>query len=476
MRSKQVCWHEGMLVLPHHFQSAEENLRDWMAATFDWLQPCSYGLLSLEVNEPALADFEVRIPSLSARYKDGTLVSVPENANLDVLNVRDEFLIHPELYIHLLLPNAVAGRANTAPSLGEAGSQHRFASITMRREELNSGENSREVDFYDFNLQLKASPSLEPTSGFESLPLMKLRRSSQPGAVPERDPSYIPPVLNCACVPGLYQRILLPICSQLGSYIKTQSEAIRTGGGWDEASSPANLRRIMQLNAANSAYPYLLARLEGRLWHPFDAYAELCRVVGQLSIARSDWEPPPLPKYDHDELGEVFRAIQAEIDAIFRADAAAARIQRYPFVGTGSWLEVSLDSEWLEGDFELYIGIKSELQPETLDRLFADSHLDWKLGSSRTIAQIYQNAESGLQVQRFSSRQSALPQLKGVTYFRVEDAGLYWQQLLESPTLALKVNDRFIRGSYTGKNALTVVDQQGAESVLTFDLFVLKNG
>ena len=42
--------------------AAEANLRDWMSVTFDWLRPHSYGLLSLEVNEPSLADFEVRIP------------------------------------------------------------------------------------------------------------------------------------------------------------------------------------------------------------------------------------------------------------------------------------------------------------------------------------------------------------------------------------------------------------------------------
>jgi len=476
MRTKQIRWHEGMLVLPHHFQASEDNLRDWIRTTFDWLQPYAHGLIGMELTDASLADYEVRISRLICRFKDGTLCSSPENASLETISVRDLFQQHDELYIHAILPTVVPGRPNSAASQSQVESQHRYVTLTQPVEDLNSGDNSREIDFFELNVQLLAQPTTEPPSGYESIPVLKLRRSTQPGAVPEVDPTFLPPLLNCHASAALQQGILVPVCSQLGSFIKLQSEALKTRGGWLEASSPDNLRNIMLLHAANSSYPLLLALLESRILHPFQIYTELCRTIGQLSIARPDWEPPSLPKYDHDNLYQVFHNLQLELDAIFRADASAERVQRLPFIGTGNWLEVTFDADWFDPGHDFFIGIRSHMSPETLDRLFADSHLDWKLGSSRNIAQIYQNAESGITIQRLMGRQSALPSISDMTYYRVEDRGPYWNAISESGALALKVNDRFIRGSYTGKNTVVVVDPAGEERELSFDLFVVRHG
>jgi predicted component of type VI protein secretion system len=77
-----------MLVLPHHFQAAQANLVDAFNSSIDWLNPFAYGLRNLTINLDALANFEVRIPRLQARLKDGTLVSVPENAHLSTLDLK----------------------------------------------------------------------------------------------------------------------------------------------------------------------------------------------------------------------------------------------------------------------------------------------------------------------------------------------------------------------------------------------------
>ena len=476
MRTRQVRWFEGMLVLPHHFQAAEDNLRDWLATSVEWVKAYSYGIRLLDVNQPALANYEIRIPHVQARMKDGTMISVPENGQLPVLDVRSKFERDSELFILLLLPHIVPGRPNSSHGRADNNQEHRFLIATERHEELNSGDNNREIDTHYLNVQLKAQSSLETPAGYESLPLMKLRRSGQPGAVPEIDPSYIPPLLTCEYCAPLQQNILLAICSQLGSYVKTTAESLNTLGGWAESNSPQVHRAILQLSAANSSYPFLLQLFQTKGLHPHQAYCELCRLVGQLSIVRSDWQPPKLPIYDHDDLGGIFVTIQKEIEAIFQADASTTQVLRFPFVGIEMWSEVNLERDWLVEGTEFYIGIQSEVPAEALERLFAKSHLDWKLGSSGKISQIYTNAESGLRVQRFVEQSATLPMLKNMTYFRIETTGPYWQQLLESPTLALKVNDRFLDGDFAGTNRMTVLDEQGGSIKLVLDLFVVKNG
>ena len=68
-----------------------------------------------------------------------------------------------------------------------------------------------------------------------------------------------------------------------------------------------------------------------------------------------------------------------------------------------------------------------------------------------------------------------VPVLRDVTYFRIESTGPYWQQVVEAPNLALKVNNRFVRGDATGMNTLTVVDPDGNELNVSIDLYLLSN-
>ena len=100
--------------------------------------------------------------------------------------------------------------------------------------------------------------------------------------------------------------------------------------------------------------------------------------------------------YDHDDLGHIFYAIKAEVDDLLKSTGPAVTVQRFPFVGVQDWMEAGLDKTWFAEGYEFFIGIRSDLSPEALERWFSESHLDWKLGSSRAMTQIYRNAEAGL--------------------------------------------------------------------------------
>src|SRR5262245_1663459 len=114
MRTKPVRWSEGMLVLPHHFQAADAYHADLVASAHEWLSPYSYGIYGVEFNRDALRSYELRVPRLQARLKDGTLVSVPENAYLHSLDLKAPMQDTSSLYVHLSLPEAIPGRRNTS--------------------------------------------------------------------------------------------------------------------------------------------------------------------------------------------------------------------------------------------------------------------------------------------------------------------------------------------------------------------------
>jgi hypothetical protein len=91
------------------------------------------------------------------------------------------------------------------------------------------------------------------------------------------------------------------------------------------------------------------------------------------------------------------------------------------------------------------------------------------------VTQIFKNGEAGLSIRRVVGVHQALPALQGVTYFEVDPRGRYWDQVAESRTLALKVNQQYIRNEFVGTNVLTVVDPKNNPRDLKLELFVVDN-
>ncbi len=113
-----------------------------------------------------------------------------------------------------------------------------------------------------------------------------------------------------------------------------------------------------QLRELNSAYPTLgiLAFAEGV--HPFGAYVEMCRLVGQLSIFGATRRPPELPRYDHDDLGGCFYRVKQHIDSLLNILIEPEYKER-PFIGAGLRMQVALEPAWLESVWQMYVGVQS---------------------------------------------------------------------------------------------------------------------
>ena len=474
MRHRPLHWNEGMLVLPHHFQAFEADMAERVAKSRDWTAGYAYGLRRLRIEADALAAFHFRVSELQARLRDGTLLSIPGNGHLGMLDLKPALAEANETYLHLAIPETVSGRpVADRPGTAVDGDAARFTVRLQEWEDQSRGGNARELEVRSYNAVLLARPDLTAPLGYESIPVAKVVRGVDDNAAPKLDPHYIPPLLACDAWTPLLRDVLGAIEAQFSSFIDSQADYLRTHGGWSEANQPQVRRAIMHLQAVNGCHPYLGQLAGARGVSPWLAYAELCRFVGQLSLFRRDWRPPQLPAYDHDDLGRIFRNVKIELERCLGGETTDTKVQRFPFQVVQDWLEVDLKPEWTRGGHGLFVAVRSELNPELLEVLFSDRWLDWKLGSTRTIDQIYRNAEPGLKLQRVVGVHPVLPVLGGVTYFRVDGSGPYWEQVVDDRSLALKVNDRYVREAKAGQNTLTVVDPKQAARDLALELFVV---
>ena len=94
------------------------------------------------------------------------------------------------------------------------------------------------------------------------------------------------------------------------------------------------------------------------------AYQELCRLVGQLAIFKLETRrTPPIPRYNHDDLGGCFYQLKNYLDDLLSIVPEPDYKER-PFVGDGLQLKVELQRPWLDQNAQLFIGVRSPLEPD----------------------------------------------------------------------------------------------------------------
>ena len=157
MKNKPVRWSEGMLMLPHHFQAADAWHAEAASTANFWLQPHGYGIHQIEINSDALEGFELRIPRLDARLKDGTVISTPRNAQLAMLDLKQIMADQAEVFVHLVLPELQPGLPNT--TMADEGKSSRFVVDATEWDEVNDGDNAQGIDVLRYNVKLVAAPT-----------------------------------------------------------------------------------------------------------------------------------------------------------------------------------------------------------------------------------------------------------------------------------------------------------------------------
>src|SRR5262249_10674726 len=225
-----------------------------------------------------------------------------------------------------------------------------------------------------------------------------------------------------------------------------------------------------QLRALNEAYAMMGTLFFAQGVHPFPAYVELCRLVGQLAIFGTSRRPPELPKYDHDDLGGCFYRVKQYIDALF-ADAPQPDYMERPFVGAALRMQVQLEPSWLESIYQMFVGVKSTLPAEDCVRLLTTAgRLDMKIASSDRADAIFERGMAGLRFAHSPRPPRALPAMPGLVYFQVDRASQRdeWQNVQKSLTLAIRLNENLIVGNIQGQRVLTTKTNNNQTTALQF--------
>jgi len=193
---KPMRWKEGMFLRPQHFQQYDLFLENREYSRFRSLESFGWGLLRLEIDDDALTNFVFNVKSLRAVMPDGALVDVPGNARIggrpfdalmkDVgasLDVAIGVRAHDERGPWILTDSSGAGDS-------------RYVTSEEEVYDLDAGRDPAPLEKLCYNLRIFMGS--EPTDGYESVSLVRLKRTGDAAHPVQLDGEFSPPALVLA--------------------------------------------------------------------------------------------------------------------------------------------------------------------------------------------------------------------------------------------------------------------------------------
>jgi type VI secretion system protein ImpJ len=483
MTARSVYWQDGMFMWPHHMQQEERLQSERLRSAHRWNVHHNWGLRLLDLDTDSFKSGRLVIRNLQARMRDGTLVDIPAEGRLPVLDLNEVMLGKEQVTIQLALPklhlnrpNATLRGNNAAAAANAPVIDTRFIVEEFEVSDENTGEDLQSLAFRSLNVRLL--PDSQDATGYDLLPIARFERSAVPGAPPQLDINYIPPILACDAWKPLNIDILQMLYHHLSSRMTSLANKVLTRGITFETHNAGDDVMMGRLAVLNEASTVLNALAFAEGIHPFTAYLELCRIVGQLAVFSAERRAPKLPAYDHDDLGNCFYHVKRQLDEY---DVDIITYEERAFIGEGLRMQVAMESKWLEPAWQMFVGTQCSLpQAEIIRLMTKPGQLDMKIGSSDRVDQIFERGLKGLEFTHAPHPPRVLPSTPGLTFFQVNrDAQKSeWAQVQQSLTLAIRVNQSRFEvgptGNIKGQRSL-MLKQQGAYAAtpIEFMLFLV---
>jgi type VI secretion system protein ImpJ len=455
MIPQPIHWHEGMFLRPHHFQAAERFTARLVDQNTRFVQWHAWGYRRCVIDTEALGGFRFVVRELEARFRDGTVLSLPDDAPLPDVDLKPAFLGRTSLDLYLAIPVLRSGQPNVVQSTASAPARYRVHTLSV--DDQNTGTNPQTVGFRAPTVRVLFGD--DDRSGYELLPIAKLEKADRPEATPQMSSGFIPPILGCDAWPTFQHKILQDVYARLNKKIEVVANQVVSRRISFDSHTPGDAKRLHALARMNEGYAVLGHLGFAAGIHPIDAWTEFVRLIGQLSVFGRAVRPPQLPAYNHDDLGTGFWALKRAIDQLLNELDIEPAYQERRFVGSGLQMRVTLESEWLESGWQMYLGVRANVsQEECVKMLTRPERLGLKIGSSDRVDTIFTKGQEGLRFKHAPLPPRDLPSEPNLTYFEVsrESATNEWAHVQKMKTLAVRIQERDVIGSIDGQENLTI--------------------
>jgi len=292
-----IHWHEGLLLVPQHFQSTARRTESLLHYHASAISPFHWGITRLEIDRDQLLDGVFRVVDLEAVMPDGLLVSYAGGdggeLRIEIASAVEKLLAQP-MKIYL----AVAARARTAAERYTAAEGEALC-------DENSGDCQVAVSILRPALKLFFGD--EPGSNYVFFPLAEVAFRNDVFTLT----NYQPPALRIWPGSALHG-IGVQVATRLREKALFLAERARTPSPSAGAAQLLETRAL--IHALVGELPLLEALLRAGVSHPYTVYLALCSILGHAAGIGTSLVPAVLEPYDHNDPFAAFERAQSAIE------------------------------------------------------------------------------------------------------------------------------------------------------------------
>lgn len=427
--SDKVIWLEGMVLSPQHLQQSDLLADASIHARLQFLSPFYYGLASLEVERDSLDNGFLSVRDCSGIFPDGTHFSAPRTDPLPDQRQFESFFpaSRETLGVHLAVPAYAAGNANLA--FGAEGKPARFQGQPREITDGNSGGNPKELVFGRLNLRLLFDG--ESATGFQTLKIAELVRDAQGRVLPSDQ--FYPTAVRIAAAHGLTGQLkrLMESCIQKSNYLMGQRAQKSTGIAQFNAEALTN---YLLLSAINGSLPEIIHFHNHPFAHPEALFRRLISFAGSLVSFGQDAKATDMPKYVHGDLQACFRPLFQLLETLLGVTVPTG-YRVFPLTKTSP---IQYSANMRDADFntlkQFYLGVSAQASEV---EIITTVQRKAKLAPVGRLEMMVNAALPGVPLVPEAAAPSAIPAKAGFKYFRLQQGGELWDQVMQTKALAI---------------------------------------
>ncbi len=445
--TRPVFWHEGLFLQPQHFQVLDLFHQERESRILSLLKNYAWGFLELNIRTPALENQVFEFDKVEVIFPDGSYVKVPGNGRIMGRSFERFWDIEGRpLSVYLGLRKWYEDRANVSASSEGASlkgtlpinGQTRYVvdEVPETVADIFSHQSEAQVKFLFYNLEILFEPELEEAGDVELVKVAELIRSED---VVRINKGYVPPLFWANVSERLWglvkevRDLLTSRGQEFAEYKKEQLGQVPQFGSQD-------LLFLLALRSLNRYIPVLHHITESGNFHPFDIYALLRQLVGELSSFSSNYdafggssEDPEVPPYDHQNMWPCFRIARERIVRLLNEITTGPEYV-IDLLFDGTYYSADLEERIFKGVNRYYLVLESSLDKKEIISMVEQTA---KIGSREQLPFLIARALPGLEARNLPVPPPELPRRPNATYFELDTHSDHWLRIREGLNIGI---------------------------------------
>ena len=440
---KPIFWYQGLFLQPQHFQQNDLHIQSLFYPLQTFVQPHLWGTCGIRIQESALKNQVLEIVEGSILFRDGTWVSYPGNAMLRARSFKESWSeLDKPLKVYMGLRRWDPSGSNVTvlkqpDDLATASTRFVSPVDPENVKDLHQAGVDAQVKYLYHAVKIFWENEVAGAGDYDVIPIAQLEFDGYDTILSRR---FAPPTPTLSCS-DVILGVVKDIREQVTSRCRILEEYKNPRGMQIQEGDVNALTYLLALRSLNRYVPLLHHLTETPHIHPWNAYALIRELVGELStftdridsLGKLKDGTNLLPAYDHENLGGCYKEAQTLIEELLNQIMIGAENVIY-FVRDGDYFKAQIPMEAFDTRNMFYLILKMSGDEVTVRDMV---HRMVKISSAEKMPQLVKRALPGMPLDQVTVLPPGLPRRADSLYFKLDRSCPDWLDIQKNANVCL---------------------------------------